>query len=304
MLAEMVFGATPIQLKSENTKLHFLPAYKQTILNKLFQVSVPSSSIAPSKPNHASQDDFLDDDSTANQATDDYSTDDEQGKNVKRDDKSKLSSVPPSMRNNGATIPRTTSLDAIDTLRMNQTVYTCKSSFGMSIIFTLYDDAVLLQQQANAQDKKSQQVSELQKLLFEQFSVIELRLRKLLKACMIAIRNHLKQGILQAQENGQISKIFHGFTFNLRLGNNLLQADQEVIRYSKEFFKFVRSFFYSPRLPVCCHQNLTWLETIGIAVKKCTTGPIANICRIFANINIHIFTVIHRPSCTVVCEIS
>lgn len=52
-----------------------------------------------------------------------------------------------------------------------------------------------------------QQASQLQKLIFSHFAIIEHRMRRLLKACNIAIRNYLRQAINQTQQIGKISSV-------------------------------------------------------------------------------------------------
>jgi hypothetical protein len=121
-------------------------------------------------------------------------------------------------------------------------------------VFTFHEDSLAsatpnsTMEQTERTKQFQHQASILQRLIFSHFPVIEVRIRKIMRASTSAIRNSLRQAVQKAYETGQISKLFHGFTFNIRLGDNLLQNDTDMLRITKDFFKFIHRFFYSPRL--------------------------------------------------------
>ncbi|KAL0487480.1 hypothetical protein AKO1_004194, partial [Acrasis kona] len=129
--------------------------------------------------------------------------------------------------------------------KLNQPQYFCKSLFALGVVFVFHDDT-----STNTFHTKEfiQHASQLQKLIFSHFAIIEHRMRKLLKSCSVAIRNYLRQAITQTQQVGKIASIFQGSTFNIRLLEYSIQTDNDVSKSARDFQRFIISFFHAPRL--------------------------------------------------------
>jgi len=308
LLSEMIFGAIPIQIKAENTKIHVLQSSKQIVITKLFQVSVPSSWIDPLFADRVVK--FVVNDIVLEKDDDEDVLPVGNNNNNHHHLHNKQafrSSINLARQGAGASInnggmrrshSRTGSLDNLAEHELNSGargassskqqqqhhMYTCKSMFALGFVITFHDDIPIeiqqqLQQQASGnnnntlnnssysinlneststqqQQQQQQQtpyqtqINQLHKLIFSNFEIFELRFRKLMKNCTVSIRNSLRQAIIQVHETGNLKKTFHGVTFNIKLLPQALQADMEVLKASKDLFRFVHSFFAAPRLEV------------------------------------------------------
>jgi hypothetical protein len=317
LLGEMMFGAIPMQIKGQNTKVHFLPYYKQTVLTKLFQVGIPASTLANVDPlfdnkakrkpkqaqsQHGSRHETelevkISGVPSLHVFDEDYFSQDRKqsiGQGLGPRHRSMSTSVimhqphehraaPSKKENNSDTEEeskefKSTHLSVNDILHNNEDKnedhlssihgkypiarkrkkkayselgqYMCKSVFALGVVIIFHEAATQTQgvDAMKAKNEFAQISGQLQKLLFSHFAIIEHRMRKLLKVCSNAIRNRLREAVDQAKDCDQLSKIFHGFTFNVRLIEHALQADQEVCDSAKDFQRFILSFIHSPRL--------------------------------------------------------
>jgi hypothetical protein len=252
LLGEMIFGAIPMQIKGQNTKVHFLPQYRQTLLTKLFQVSIPGSWVSfeedKKHQNHIvrriSQDDIPSMKSTPLDGIPIQNTSKQGVVLANTPDLSSMITTHHAFRRRSmsechsiafdlsstSTLPARSDYsddDSVSSLvassksepslvdspkkkkrkkkRLStqpQVQYLCKSLFALGVVFIFHDD----------EDSKDflQQASQLQKLIFSHFAIIELRMRRLLKACSAAIKSYLRQAIHQTQQIGKLSSvIFH-----------------------------------------------------------------------------------------------
>lgn len=291
----MIFGAIPIQIKAENTKIHFLHSSKQILITKLFQVGVPSTWVdhlfmEQCKLNST----LLEEDSSS---ADSHSL-------LKSNNKHHTHNMtilhnpeehPNSLHGLSSSRPkpifsRTASLDTLNlplsmslpasaALAKNHNqqhqqpyqynhTYMCKSMFALSFIIGFHDEQQQQQQHPNPANHDHQigvqsQIVQLQKLLFSHFGVIELRIRRLMRYCTISIKNALRTAIQQAQEAGVLKKHFQGFSFTMKLEQQVLHSDLELQRASKDMFTFVHTFFSAPRL-----ERPLWLRGTSVPWER------------------------------------